>query len=225
MDAVSNIDIIILGALAAFLIFRLRSVLGRKTGEEQERPNVFTRQQQARQTYKSDPNDNVVPMRDRGRPDEAKGGNSLQAGVTQIRIADNSFDQRGFLEGAQMAFQAIVDAFARGDTATLRPLLSDDLYDEFGDAIRERLAEGHQLEHSVEVIDSAEMTEARMDGRTAIVTVRFVSQQIMVTRDEDGQVVDGDPDERIEVTDLWTFARNTRSTDPNWMLIETATPT
>ena len=224
MDAVSNFDIIILGALAAFLIFRLRSVLGRKTGEEQERPSRFTRQQQSGQSYNSDSKDNVVPMRDRGRQDEAHGGNSLQAGVTQVRIADNSFEPREFLQGARFAFETIVDAFARGDTATLRPLLSDDLYDEFGDAIRERLAEGHQLEHRVDQIDSAELTDARMDGRTAIVTVRFVSQQTMVTRDQDGDVVDGDPDERIDVTDLWTFARNTRSTDPNWMLIETASP-
>ena len=115
----------------------------------------------------------------------------------------------------------IVEAFARGDTATLRPLLSDELYDEFSGAIRDRLAAGHTLEETVESVDRAEIIDARMDGRTAYVTVRLASRQKSALRDAEGKVIEGSPDQTVEVTDIWTFARNTRATDPNWALVET----
>ncbi|HET8726718.1 MAG TPA: Tim44/TimA family putative adaptor protein [Alphaproteobacteria bacterium] len=216
------IDILIFAMIAAFLVFRLRNVLGRRTGNEQQRPNPFSTQSQ--RPPDAGP-DNVVtlPGRDgQDQPAEARG--SGRHGLTQVRIADPSFDQRGFAEGAKIAFGMIVEAFAKGDTATLRPLLSDDLYDEFSAAIRDRLAAANTLETRVDEMKSAEIVDGRVEGRTAFVTVRFVTRQINVTRDQAGDVVEGDPDTPVEVTDIWTFARNTRSTDPNWMLVETATP-
>ena len=218
----SFLDILVLAAIAGFLILRLRSVLGRRTGTEQRRPNPLAQQPVRPDARPADPRapDNVVAMPDRARP-AASGDTAMANGLTQIKIADRSFSESSFAGGARAAFKMIVEAFARGDTATLRPLLSDELYDEFSEAIRERLAAGHTLEETVESVERAEIIDARMDGRTAFVTVRIGSRQQTVLRDADGTVIDGSADQTVEVTDIWTFSRNTRATDPNWALVET----
>lgn len=219
------IEIVIFAVIAAFLVYRLRSVLGQRHGEERQRPNPFTPPPARAERNGAE---NVVRMPDRARPAEAAAGAeepvSLAAALAQIRAADGSFDEKIFLQGAQAAFTMIVGAFAQGETATLRPLLSDDVYDNFAAAIRERQKAGETLETRIDRIADADVVEARMDGRTAFVTVRFVSHQMNVTRSGDGSVVDGDPSKALEVVDLWTFARNTRARDPNWLLVETRTP-
>jgi predicted lipid-binding transport protein (Tim44 family) len=149
---------------------------------------------------------------------------SLAAGIAQIQANDPTFDEKGFLQGAKAAFGMIVTAFAQGDTPTLRPLLSDDVYDNFAAAIRSRQAAGESLETRVADIRDADLIEARMEGRTAFVTIKFISEQINVTRNNAGAVIDGDPEHPLEVVDIWTFARNTRSRNPNWTLIETRVP-
>ena len=157
-------------------------------------------------------------------PEQDDAISGLKAGLEQIRRADHEFSPRRFAQGAQAAFEMIVDAFAKGDTATLRPLLGDDVYDEFAAAIRDRMAEGHVQETTIVALDAAEIITAEMRASTARVTVKFVSQQINVVRDKDGEEVGGDPSLIERVTDIWTFARNTRSSDPNWALIETSIP-
>lgn len=224
-DGFVFIEIVIFAMIAAFLVYRLRSVLGRRTGEERQRSNPFTSAPGAAKP------DNVVPLpeRNRTRPDVAPGGDvvlsdeplSLAASIDQIRAADPNFDEKHFLEGSKAAFAMIVDAFARGDTATLRPLLADDVYDSFAQVIRDRQAAGEQHEARIEQVREAEVVEAKLDaGRTARVTVRLVSDQVNVVRDRNGAVVDGDPKALVENTDVWTFARNLRSRDPNWALVE-----
>ncbi|HEY0835405.1 MAG TPA: Tim44/TimA family putative adaptor protein [Azospirillum sp.] len=216
------IEIVIFAMIAAFLVYRLRSVLGRRNGEERPRPNPFT----PPATAAGKP-DNVVPLPGRDRveaqpsPDEPM---SLAAAIAQIRGADPSFDEKHFLQGARAAFQMVVETFAQGDTATLRPLLADDVYDSFARAIHDRQKAGETLETRIERVRDADVIEARLEGRTAFVTVKFVSDQMNVTRDAQGAVVDGNPDEVVEVVDIWTFARNTRSNNPNWSLVETRTP-
>lgn len=215
-------DILILAVIAAFLAYRLYSTLGKRTGHEPP-PNSYRQGEVSSQEGEPAP-DNVVTLPQADRRGQELPQSSLAAGLTQLKVADPSFDQRGFLEGAQAAFGMIVDAFARGDTAALRPLLSDELYDEFSAAIRERMEAGEVFEHVIEDMRDVRLTEAKIDGRTAIVTVQFTSAQRMSTRDGAGELVDGDPDEVMEVVDLWTFARNTRSTDPTWTLVATDTP-
>ena len=227
----SYFDIILLAMIAAFLIFRLRSVLGRKTGEEQHRYNAFAQRPERKGSAPSGDaersgaaGDNVVHLPDQGdrqHRDRARVRSGLQAGLAQIHNADSSFDPGGFLNGAKSAFGIIVEAFAQGDTATLRPLLSDELYDEFSDAIRQRLNLRQTLETRIEAMREAEITAARLDGRTAYVTVKFATRQMMALRDGTGDVIDGAPDETLDVTDLWTFARNTRASDPSWTLVST----
>lgn len=221
-DEAVLIEIVIFAMIAAFLVYRLRSVLGRRTGEERQRPNPFTVQPGRP--------DNVVTLPDRVRPrpdavapssDEPM---SLAASLAQIKAADPSFDEKHFLQGARAAFQMIVEAFARGDTATLRPLLSDEVYDNFARAIRERQAAGQTLETRIDQIREADVVDARLEGgRNAVVTIKLVSDQMNVVRDRNGAVVDGDPNAAVEAVDVWTFARNIRARDPNWALVETGT--
>ncbi|HYG84712.1 MAG TPA: Tim44/TimA family putative adaptor protein [Azospirillum sp.] len=213
------IEIVIFAMIAAFLVYRLRSVLGRRTGEERPRPNPFT-------APPARP-DNVVPMPPRGAadapyaPDEPV---SLAEALKQINAADPTFEEKNFLQGARGAFQMVVEAFAAGDTATLRPLLSDDVYDNFVQAIRHRQSAGETLETRIDRIRDADVIEARLDGRDAMVTVKFVSDQINLVRNAAGEIIDGDPKQPVEVVDIWTFRRNTRARDPNWALVETRTP-
>ena len=217
------VDIIVFALIAGFLVYRLYSVLGRRTGEERPRPRPFGADRPG-----SDVPDNVIPLPERGRTSEAndKGEQpfSLAAGLAQIRTADPTFDEKLFLQGAHSAFEIIVKGYADGDTAVLRPLLSDDVYDSFATEIRRRVAAGEKHETTIERVRDIEILEAKADGRTAVVTVKIVTDQANVTYDASGAVLEGDADRMFEVTDIWTFARNTRARDPNWALVETRTP-
>lgn len=224
-DVVQFIDILILAMIAAFLVYRLRSVLGRRHGEERQRPNPYAQQPGPRGREAPD---NVVKMPGPRRaevPAPTPGEPiSLAAAIDTVRAADPTFDEKQFVHGAHAAFEMIVTAFARGDTDALRPLLSDDVYGNFAKAVAERAARGEVLDTRIEAIQDADIVEATLDGRTAMITVRFVSDQVNVTRAADGSVVDGDPDRTLEVVDIWTFARDTHSRDPNWFLVETRVP-
>jgi predicted lipid-binding transport protein (Tim44 family) len=156
---------------------------------------------------------------------DTTGNPALRAGIDDIRRADPTFDAAGFVEGAKGAFEMIVLAFAQGDTTTLKPLLAPDVFQGFEGAIKERLAAKHTLETTLVGIRTAEIVDAKLDGRTAMVTVKFVSEQVNVTRDADGTVVDGEAAKVLRLTDQWTFSRDTRSRDPNWALVRTEEPT
>jgi len=218
-DSFQFFDIILFAMVAAFLVLRLRSVLGRRTGSEQRR-DPFARPPAAPGAA----SDNVVSLPDRGKsaaPEPEPGPVPLATALKQIHAADPSFDENGFVHGARGAFEMIVGAFAAGDTAALRPLLSDDVYDSFNEAIRARAAHQETHETRLVAVDTVDLVEAGLDGRTAVLTVKFISQQVNVTRAADGSIVDGDPERVVEKTDFWTFARNTRSSDPNWQLVAT----
>ena len=211
--------------VAAVLVLRLRSVLGRRTGHERPPTDPYSAKPKAEQ---ADNNDRVVALPKRGEPrkpaDQAAASDPLEAGLTQIRIADNNFDPDQFAQGAKAAFEMIVTSYASGDRETLRPLLSDEVYENFGRAIDERAADKHTLETTLVAVRSSDILEASMDGRVAFLTVKFVTEQINVTRDDKGEVVDGDTSHVATVTDIWTFARNTRSRNPNWTLVATEAP-
>jgi predicted lipid-binding transport protein (Tim44 family) len=211
-------DLILFAMVAGFLVLRLRSVLGRRTGNERRRDPFMRRAETT--------TDTVVTLADRGKgppPTETVGasGDTVARGIASIRTVDPGFDPAHFIEGARAAFEMIVSAFAAGDKARLRPLLSDEVFRLFAAAIDERVAAQETLETRVLRLKSIDIVEAGLDGRTARVTVKLVSDQINVTRAHDGSIVDGDPDHPIEKTDFWSFARDTRSPDPNWVLVAT----
>lgn len=218
----SLIEIILLAAVAGFLVLRLRSILGRRTGhQEPHRPRETN--QDAHQPDMASDSDNVISLPGR-RGDEPTTQQTIDAALLQIRRSDPGFNNRDFLNGAKAAFGMIVEGFAKGDTASIRPLLGDDLYDEFSNAIRDRIEEGDTLETEIEDIVDAQIVDAEMEGRKAIVTVRFTSKQRNATRNAEGDIVDGNSEVAETVTDLWTFARNTRSKDPTWALVRTEVP-
>jgi predicted lipid-binding transport protein (Tim44 family) len=216
-------DIILFAMVAVFLVLRLRSVLGRRTGNERRR-DLFVRP--TRPAPGTAP-DKVTAIGEAGKTaaDPAVASvpvDPVNEGLTRIRRSDASFDPAQFLDGARAAFEIIVTAFAAGDKSALQPLLSNEVFQQFATAIDERVSAKETLETRIVRLDQAEITEADLVRRTAQVTVKLVSQQINVTRAMDGSIVDGDPERPTEKTDYWTFARDTRSADPNWVLVATS---
>lgn len=214
-------DIILFAILALFLIYRLGSVLGRRHDDQNHRTDPFGISSEKNDTK----GDNVITMRGRAdSPGEPESGmDSLEAGLAQIKSVDRSFREREFLKGARNAFEMIVEAFAKGDGKILKSLLDGPVYENFAAAIREREKAGHELETTLVGIEESEIVAAAMDGSVAKVTVKFVTGQVNCTRDPEGQVVDGHPNAVVTVTDIWTFSRDTRSRDPNWLLVATGT--
>lgn len=225
-SGVPFVDIIFFALVAGFIILRLRSVLGKRTGNERRRDPFAKPPAPADAQRNADRSGDVVALPRREVEAALTGGpaGSLGGALTQIKLADPSFDDAKFEEGARAAFDYIVGAFAAGERAKLKPLLSEEVYANFDQAIAAREQAGHKAETSLVRIKSADIVEARMEGQSAFLTVKYVSEQINVTRDAEGNVVDGNPDRIAEATDLWTFARNTRSSDPNWTLVRTDVP-
>ena len=231
-----DVDIytIIFLALAVFIFLRLRSVLGQRTGSERPpydraAPNVVQRTQ----------DNNIVPIpgsvidqppigppADTTPPSErwkglAEAGTPLAQGLDAVVAQDSSFDPRHFLSGARSAYEMIVLAFANGDRRSLKDLLSSEVFDSFDAVIKDREKQEQKTETRFVSIDKAEIVSAEARDKAAQLTVRFVSQMISVTRDKTGAIVDGTPDKVADITDVWTFARDTSSRDPNWKLVGT----
>jgi predicted lipid-binding transport protein (Tim44 family) len=212
-------DVILFAMVAVFLVLRLRSVLGRRTGNERRRELFARRARPAAEQAPATAEPRAIPPIP---AIAAANTDPVAEGLSGIHRADPSFDPPQFLEGARAAFEIIVTAFAKGDKPALRPLLSDEVFQQFATAIDERVAAKETLETRILRLDAADIIEAELLGRTAQLTAKLVSQQINVTRAMDGSIVDGDPEHPTEKTDYWTFARDTRSPDPNWVLVATS---
>jgi predicted lipid-binding transport protein (Tim44 family) len=212
------IDIVLFAVLALFLIFKLGSVLGRRGEDEGRQADSF-----GISNRETESDDNVVamPARSGPTPEELAAMEPLEAGITQIKVADPSFREREFVKGARMAFEAILEAFAKGDGGTLKSLLDSTVYENFAGAIREREKAGHELETTIVGIDESEIVKAEMDGALASVTIKFVTEQVNALKDAAGEIVEGDPANVVRVSDVWTFCRNTESADPNWLVVAT----
>lgn len=207
------IGIIIFAAIAGFLLFRLRSVLGRRTGTEKRidpfaprpapppRPSPFSAPGAAKGPVIEG---QATPVSDQPQ------SNARTPGASAVKAADPSFDEAQFLKGARGAFEIIVNAFAAGDVAALRPLLSPEVLDSFAGAIKAR--GGGKLPSPLVAIKSAEIVESAVEGAVTMVSVKFVSDQ----RDEHNAT--------NEHVDHWTFSRSLKSRDPNWTLIATKAP-
>jgi predicted lipid-binding transport protein (Tim44 family) len=233
MRDVFDIYTIIFLALAVFIFLRLRSVLGQRTGRERPPYDPFS----ARDAVRKPAGDKVVALPTRNadtapKPaemsepvdrwkDVVPSGSTVTAGLDAIAAQDKSFDPKHFITGARAAYEMIVTAYAEGDRRALRNLLSKEVFDGFDAVIREREQRGETAETRFVSIDTAEIAGAELRGKSAQITVRFVSQLISVVRDRSGQVIDGSPEKVVNVTDVWTFAREVGSRDPNWKLVAT----
>ncbi|HEX6000056.1 MAG TPA: Tim44/TimA family putative adaptor protein [Hyphomicrobiaceae bacterium] len=230
-------------AVAVAIFLKLRSVLGRRTGHEQGRFERYKAQQEARQRNgELVGQDKVITLPRREREEDqaapaslqqaavdgeqrvrafAAGNSELSQGLVEIFHSDTSFDPDHFVQGAKAAYEIIVTAFAEGNRKTLKSLLDPVVYDGFNGAIADREKRGEVIDQSFVGIKSADLVEAELKSGVAQLTVKFVSELISATRDRAGVVIGGDPKRIREVTDIWTFARDVASRDPNWRLVAT----
>ena len=210
------IDILIFAAIALFLIFRLRSILGNREGFEQKRP-----EQPAFDATAQTENDNVpkkiVPLRDKKADSKIANGQGLEA----VKRADPTFKDNEFMQGAASAFSMVLQAFADGDLSTLRRLLAFELHEEFAQSIHTRNKEGDQLTITVHAINDVRLTDGSVKDSIASVTVTFVSEQSRTVKNNSGNIVEDESEERAVITDTWIFERDTQLDDPNWKLVET----
>ena len=239
-------SIIIFAVLAIFVVWKLRSVLGTRTGAERPPFDPFDARRKLREgksARSATPPDSgrgpgqVIPLqRGEDRPagpapspvdpasawrDLVEPGARALDGLGRIAAADRAFEPNGFMQGARAAYEMIVKAFAAGDRAALKPLLAKDVYDGFDAAVAAREERGEKNETTFVSTEKSLVHDAQLRGRTAQVTIRFQSKMITVTRGRDGTVTDGSPDQVADVFDLWTFAREVDARDPNWRLVAT----
>ncbi len=236
MNELFDIYNIIFLVLAVAVFLRLRSVLGRRTGSERPPFDPYQARESGEAAAAQRP-DNVVSLPAGKTGTEASAEQSAEAAERLARVApagsalneqltaivgtDPSFDPDHFVTGARAAYEMIVTAFAEGDRKGLKPLLSKEVFDGFDSAIADRESRGEKVESTFVGIEKAEIVDASLKGSIAHVTVRFRSELISLTRGPDGTVVEGDASKVVEVVDIWTFARDVASRDPNWKLVAT----
>lgn len=224
----SIINLILL-VVAVVVFLKLRSVLGRRTGEERRPFDPYAAHEQSQDNDK----DNVINLPGSRAPQDAapepaprtirgvKPGSEIEQQLTELTLADRRFDPDEFLSGAKLAYEMIVTAFAAGDRATLQPLLAPEVFESFNAAIEAREKRGETIEMSFIGLKSAEFVKAQVNGNQSLITVKFVSEQTSATKNQDGVVIEGDPVTVREVVDVWTFERDITSRDPNWRLVAT----
>ncbi|MEX0645311.1 MAG: Tim44/TimA family putative adaptor protein [Parvularculaceae bacterium] len=204
--------LLIFSAVALFVIWRLISVLGTRTGHEPRRDlegvQRSTKAAEARAEAAG-----PAPAGEKPAP--------VSAAAAPLKAVDPAFDEKAFLDGARVAYEMIVEAFAAGDLKSIRRFLSQSVYDAFKSAVSEREARGHVAELKFVGVDNASIVKSNADGEQMTAVADFASNQVRVTRDKDGKVVDGDPARIDLVKDRWTFARKIANADPNWVLVAT----
>lgn len=227
MNEILNPTNLVLAGIAAIVFWRLWSVLGTRTGHERppmdlSSPMPGPAKDRASVGTGDTPPRGPEPLE--ARPvwaDVAPEGSPLAQSLQQIADAARGFDARHFLSGARTAYEMVVEAFASGDKPALKNLLSADVYDGFGKAIDARKAANQKLDFRFIGFDKAEITKAEMEGKRAIITVKFASQFISATYDSDQKLIEGDPNAVRTETDLWSFERDVSQANPNWRVVST----
>jgi predicted lipid-binding transport protein (Tim44 family) len=213
---------------AAVIFYQLRSVLGKRTGNERPPFDPFSDRKRAGSESEGG---KVVSLPRRNAEaaeqsygainDVTKPGSDANNALRLIRDTDQAFDVKRFIDGAKLAYEMIVMAFDDGDKKTLKNLLASDVYEGFVKAIDDRLTRKEKIQSSFVGIEKAEIVDAELKGNEAFITLRLVSSMISATLDAGGKVIDGDSETVAEVKDVWTFSRDLRSRDPNWKLAAT----
>ncbi len=212
--------ILLIAMVAGVILFRLYSVLGRRTGHERPPQERYGLNRSAdRQTGP----DNVVALPDRSARAEAldKPADPVARGLLDIKLADRSFEEGHFLDGAKQAYEMVLTAFAAGDRQTLRSLLSDEVDHAFEGVIQGRQDKKETVDFTFVGFGETKISHAALKRRTAEITVNFAAQYISATKDADGKVIEGDDKAVRAVNDVWTFTHDTRSSDPNWTIVAT----
>jgi len=213
------LDILLIATVAGIVLFRLYTVLGRRTGHE--------RPPQENYRFSGNTPDDSAIAREEGRAvvraaSAERPSDPVASGLLDIQLADHSFDRDHFVSGARSAYEMIVTAFAAADRTSLRPLLSDEVYGAFDAAMRARESRGEKLTFTFVGFKDVKIVSAVIKNRLAEITLAFVAQFISATSNAEGAVVEGDAKTVRDVTDVWTFSRDVRARDPNWTLVATS---
>jgi predicted lipid-binding transport protein (Tim44 family) len=227
---------IIFALLAVFLVWKLRSILGTRSGNEKPPRNPFLERVRGKAGQPHTDDGKVIPLPGASEPvnvariDQAQRwrglaepGSKAWTGLDRIAAADPHFSAQSFIGGAKTAYELIITAFAAGNRDLLQTLLSKDVFDSFAAAISEREKRGEKVDTTFVSIDEAEIADADLRGKSAEITLRFAAQLITSTHDRDGALIEGSPDKVVEIKDIWTFVRDVGSRDPNWRLVATGT--
>ena len=209
--------IVILALVALFIGLRLFSVLGERTGHEQQ-PILKPADPARVEPRVTQP---LAPQPATENPDDLAYVPLAGPGVRAMLAADPSFDVARFLEGAKSAYRLILESFWKGDLDTLKPHVDAHVYETFATAVEQRNKDKLSLDNRLVTIEQAVISEANLERTVALVTVRFEADIAAVTRNSEGQVVAGSLSDAVQTRDLWTFRRDLASRDPNWLLIET----
>lgn len=225
MNEFQFIDIIFLAAVAAFIAFKLRGVLGRDSGADPGTPRPRRAEEERGR---------VIPMPGAGQPPapekQAAEDILLLAGMDdpdiskaliEIKKEDHAFSVGGFLDGARTAFEWVFDAFVKKNRRMLKSLLAKDIYEDFVRELDRVEAEERRPDSTLVAIRSAEIAGAELKKGAARITVKFVSEQVTVLRDKEGHIVEGDPSRTDTVENEWVFERNLKSGNPNWTVVAT----
>ncbi len=220
---------IILLVIAVVVLLRLGSVLGTRTGHEKPMDLSLPGSKEGEGSETARAEEEEKPVRIGPPPEEpapvwegvAEPDSELARTLERMREIDAAFDPRHFLDGAGVAYEMIITAFAQGDKRALKPLLSREVLRQFSEVIEERRKAGQRHELQFVGLDEARLVDAELQGSVARLTVRFTSKVISALRDAQGKVVQGDPEKLKTVRDVWTFERDLSSSDPNWRLIAT----
>jgi predicted lipid-binding transport protein (Tim44 family) len=216
------LDIILFAMIAAFIGFRLYNVLGRRTGNERS-PDEQVRVPETPAKQRTE--ENVVKLPERASATATANvspSDPVARAMMDIKLADRSFDEAQFVEGARAAYEMIVTAFAEGDRDTLRSFLSEEVFSAFDRAISQREKHDQTMEFNFLGLEASKITAAELKNQTAEITIAFKSEVIEALRDKAGDLVEGESIAANHVNDVWTFARDVTVRDPNWALVATS---
>jgi predicted lipid-binding transport protein (Tim44 family) len=216
--------------VAGGLVFWLRSILGTRHGEERDRSETVIAMSNDSAQAEASPDEalgvvsneaQITDLLDQKDGVISISNKTAETAMLDIAAADKDFDVKFFFEAVQDVFAMVVEAFGQGDRELLEDLLAKDVYEAFETAITEREKTGEVLENEIHAINRAEIIDASLDGKQASVTIRFIADEISVTKDKDGEIIAGHPDRATEMRDIWTFSRDVKSRDPRWFVTET----
>lgn len=232
---------LVLAAIALMVVWRLRAVLGQRTGHERPPIDPYTGSRKANGSTSPEVGKGKILEFPSGKDEQgktidvaaepaapvwtgfAKADSPVAAGFEKLIVADPGFSPKSFLEGAKLAYEMIVEAFAKGDKPALKNLLSREVFDGFSKAIDNRLQSGEKMEFQFVGFEKVVFSSVAVVEKRATIIVKFSSEMISATHDRAGELIDGNPKEVREVNDIWTFERDVTQKDPNWRVVATET--
>ncbi len=225
MNNFFSVDLIFFIMIAAILVLRLRSVLGKRTGNEKKSKNNFSfDSKQAQKTYKDE---NIVKENLKQPKLVEENINNMdfksKTGLEKINTIDKSFSSKEFLAGAKEAFESIVEAYAKSDFKTLKNLLNNKMFKIFSDSINKRNKKNNVLEHTFISFKNAEIKKISVKSSIAEIVVKFVTEQVNLLKNSKGKIIEGNPEYIEDHIDNWTFSKDLNSGNPNWNLTDTET--